>query len=387
MGQPAHPKAQASTQPAIHEPLILLRNSERATWRRCRLRWVWTYDKRLAPPREKGALSFGTLIHAALELRYPPGRKRGPHPAITFRELYNAQDHDFSQWDEEGNKVDALELGVAMLETYVNEYGNDDKIEVIHPEQSIQIDVHDKQGNYICTWVGTVDAVYYDLARSTRRRRVVGLLDHKTAKTISEDVSVISSYGEQGISYLWAAEYWLHDQDILPAGEHVDHIFFNWLRKAMPDTRPKNAAGHYLNNPSKDVLWQACEDRHLVVPKKAVIAELMEALRKVGVDPMQLGEPSKRQSKPLLWRSTLDVSQRSLDEINRRIRAEAWEIAQFRAGKLPLTKNPTRDCSWDCSFKEVCELHEMGADYESMLELEFSTWDPYESHELALENT
>lgn len=367
--------------------LVLLRNSERATWRRCRLKWVWTYDRRLNPPREKGALTFGRMCHLALELRYPPGRKRGPHPAESFREIYDSQDQDFSQWDEEGNKVDARELGIAMMTSYVKEYGNDDRIEIIQPEQSIQIDVYDRQGNYLCTWVGTVDAVYYDLVRSTRKQRVIGLLDHKTAKTVEEEMSVISGYGEQGISYLWAAEFWLHDNGFLPAKEHVDHIFFNWLRKALPDPRPQNKAGLYLNNPGKDVLWAEVERLHLVVPKKAVIADLKEALALAGEDPMQLGEISKKQPPPLLHRSTLDVSQRSLDEINRRIRAEAWEIAQFRKGLLPLTKNPTKDCKWDCSFKEACELHEMGADYESMLELEFTTWSPYEAHELALEKT
>jgi len=367
--------------------LVLLRNSERSTWRRCRMKWEWSYNRALSPPRDKPALTFGTMMHGALEVRYPPGRKRGPHPADTFKKLYRDHGDDFMQWDDDGDRVDALELGVAMCNTYVDTYGEDEGIEIIQPEQHVQVDVCDRQGNYICTWVGTMDALYYDLLQSTRSKRVIGALEHKTAKRIDENLSIISGYGEQGLSYIWAAEHHAHHEGILDEGEHIDHVRFNWLKKMLPDTRPMNAAGQRLNKPAKDALWQAVEDRHLVLPKSATIVQLTAALKKVGVDAALLGEVSKRQPGPLVWRQKLDVSQNMLAEINRRIRAEAWEIAQFRAGKLPLTKNPTKDCDWDCPFKDACELHEMGADYESMFQLEFTTWNPYEDHELDLERT
>jgi len=65
-----------------------------------------------------------------------------------------------------------------------------------------------------------------------------------------------------------------------------------------------------------------------------------------------------------------------------RIRQEAKEMRLVRQGKLPIYKNPTKDCDWDCPFKEACELHEMGGDWESVLELEFDTWNPYSDHDL-----
>lgn len=320
---------------------VLMRNSERATYRRCRLKWDWSYNQRLEPPRPKGALSFGRLVHAALEAYYPPGIKRGPHPAKTFEQLYEADAKQFSQWDEEGNRIDALELGIAMLTTYVQEYGKDDHIEILLPEMTMQVDVFDRQGNYICTWVGTADAAYRN--RSTKR---IGLLEHKTAKTIEEDLRVNTGYGEQGLSYWWAADLFFHNEGLLKPDQHLDHVLFNWLRKSLPDDRPVNEAGHRLN---KD------------------------------------GTVSKRQPKPLLHRFALEFGPNELASINQRIRAEAWEMAQVRAGKLPVYKNPTKDCSWECQFKEACELHEMGSDYESVLELEFVQWNPYDAHEIAEE--
>ena len=318
--------------------LVLLRNSERATYRRCRLKWHWSYNLRLSPQREKGALTFGTMIHAALAEYYPPGYLRGPHPAATFEELYRKSGSTFSQWDEEGNKVPALELGVAMLEGYVNAYGKDDHIDIIQPEQSMEIDVHNKQGRYVCTWVGQSDAVYRN--RSTRR---IGMLEHKTAKSIPDEVRVNTGYGDQGLAYWWASVMYLRHHGLLAEHEVPEHVLFNWLKKSLPDDRPKNAQGYALN---KD------------------------------------GSLSKRQPKPLFQRFPLEFGEGELDTFNRRIRAEAWEMQQVRKGKIPLYKNPDMTCDWQCQFKEACELHEMGADWESVLELEFQDWDPYGNHEL-----
>lgn len=365
--------------------LVLQRNSERSTYRRCRLKWDWSYNLKLNPPRDKGALVLGRLAHKALEIRYPPGRKRGPHPAKTFEKLYRRGDYDFSQWDEEGNKVDALELGLAMMNGYVAEYGADDHIEIIQPECTIQIDVCDRQGNYICTWVGTADAAYMDLARSSPRRKVVGALEHKTAKSIEEELTIVSGYGEQALSYTWALDMWLHHNDHLPADQHLDHVKFNWLKKALPDERPVNEHGQSLNMPKKDALLNKLMEIGVSCYSSMKVEELSALLVKHKVNPLLLGEPSKRQPGKLFHRWNMDVSQGNLKEINRRIRAEAWEMAQVRAGKLPIIKNPTKDCKWDCPFQEACELHEMGAEFEDMLEMEFTTWNPYEDHELELE--
>lgn len=367
--------------------LVLLRNSERATWRRCRQKHLWSYEQRHEPQREKGALVFGRLVHEALEIYYPPGRKRGPHPARTFETLYERQLQtygEFGQWDEEGNRHDALDLGITMLKGYVDKYGKDDHVNIIAPEQVLTIDVYDRQGNYLCTWVGKVDAVYEDISRSTPRRKVLGMKEHKTAKSIEEDLRINSGYGEQGLSYFWALDLWARHHDLLPKGQHVDHIMFNWLKKALPDSRPANAEGHRLNNPKKEALVAECQRLGLSYAGR-LVDELHVILRDAGVDPWQLGEVSKKQPKPLFHRYKLDVNASQVQEINRRIRAEAWEIAQARAGKLPIYKNPTKDCSWDCQFVEACELHEMGADFESMFDLEFDTWNPYEEHELELE--
>jgi len=341
----------------------------------------------LEPIQRKGALTFGSLVHIALEVRYPPGRKRGPLPQDTFVKLYDEQPRDFDQWDEEGNKVPARDLGAAMLEGYIKEYGNDDHIEIIAPEMRLAVDVYDRHNNYLCTWVGKGDAVYIDLLKSNKKLKLIGMMEHKTAKSIEEEMTVISGYGEQGLSYFWGASYVLREMGLLKEGQQIDHVMFNWLRKALPDLRPTNTMGHRLNKPSKDALLDECLRLNLEIPKRALVADLMQLLRSVNVKPELLGEISRSQPKPLFYRDKMDLGTRELDSINWRIRAEAWEMDQVRKKKLPLIKNPTKDCKWDCPFKEACEVHEMGGDYGAILELEFDRWDPYSDHNLLEEKT
>lgn len=360
------------------QEVVLLRNSERASYRRCRQRWYWSYVQRLSTPREGGALAFGSLVHAALEHYYIPGRKRGVHPAETFEKLYIADAKQISQWDDEDNKWDALELGISMLNGYVEEYGPEDWMEIIQPEMPLAIDVFDRQGNYLVTWIGKSDALFWDLRP---RRKTLGMLEHKTAKTIEDEVRVNSGYGEQGLSYWWACDLHFHHTGDLKDDQHINYVLFNWLRKGMPDLRPVNEDGHHLNLPRKDVLKAKAGELGMAVAGSTVEA-YMTALEGKGINPWLLGEVSKKQPRPLYRRFPLEFGITELESINKRIRAEAWEMAQVKANKLPIYKNPTKDCSWDCQFAVPCQIHEMGGDYESVFELEYTTWNPYDYVEL-----
>lgn len=352
-------------------PIVLMRNSERSTFRRCALKWDWSYNRKLTTPRTKGALAFGSLVHAALELYYPPGLKRGPHPAETFSELYVDGKEEFDQWDEEGNRIPAYDLGVGMLEGYVREYGADETVRVIEPEVAMQIDVMREDGSYICTWVGQGDAAYQDM--DTGR---YGFLEHKTAKTIPEEVPLISGYGDQALSYFWSGSLFFAERNI-----EMDHGRFNWLKKQLPDDRPRNALGHVLNKPSKTALMDKCNE--LGVAVSGTVAALTHRLLAAGLsahDIELLGEPSKRQPEPLFHRFRIDFFPGQLEGINKRIRDEAELMRMTRAGEMPIVKNPTRDCRWECEFSDACEIHEMGGSFEDVLELEMASWDPYEAH-------
>jgi hypothetical protein len=326
--------------------------------------------------RNKAALAFGSLVHMALAAWYVPGTTRGEHPGEAFVRFFEENPIEQDIWDEDENRHDALELGVAMLNGYVAKYGKEPHIQILQPEQSIQIDVYDKLGNYLCTWVGTVDATFYN-----KKIRRTGAFEHKTAKVV-KTVTINSGYGDQGLAYWWALCLHLRDIGVLKKHEVLGSVWYNFLRKALPDSRPQNAAGHYLNKPTKDALLERCAELQLIVPSRPKVDDLVNALVEYGDDPALLGEPSSRQPKPLFDRQELVLTEGELLSLNKRIRSEAWEMAQVRAGKLPIYKNPSLNCDWDCQFKDPCEVHEVGGDAEGILELSYKVWDPYEAHQL-----
>jgi Zierdtviridae exonuclease len=354
---------------------VLIRGSEARTYRRCRQQWHWTYRRRLRPKRQKGALTFGTIWHIAMEGYYPPGRKRGKHPAATFERVYIANEREFSQWDEEGNKVDALELGITMAVGYVEKYGDDDTIEIVHPEEAFEIDIYDRDGSYLCTFVGKFDALAY--SHKTGRYFI---LEHKSAKSI-ENINIISNYGDQGLGYAFAADIWLKHLGVMKKHANVDGVMYNVARKGIPDQRPRNPAGLYLNKPSKTALLDRCGELGIVTPKRT-IDMMTEALVAAGHDPTQLGEPSKVQPPPLFGRQEIILTPAHYLAFETRLRKQAMEMQKVREKRLPIFKNPTRDCSWDCAFFHVCEVHEMGGDWRDMLAMDFRKWSPYSDHEL-----
>lgn len=353
-----------------------MRNSERVSFRRCGFKWDLSYNRRLEPTRSRPALTFGTLIHASLEPWYPPGVKRGIHPAETFAKLYSELDDPFTIFDDEGERVSAYDMGMAMCEGYVEQWGEEPHIEVIAPEQSMEIDIFDRQGNYLCTWVGQGDL----LIRNLKTERL-GWYEHKTSKEHVEEVPVNSQYGDQGVAYAWAGAHWMKHHGIMAEDDFVDSVTYNFLRKTVPDSRPRSPQGHYLNKPSKDALKAACVREGL--SDKGTIAALSDRLEEAGwsVEQIeQLGEPSKNQPSPRYSRFRMDLFPQHLVNFDKRVRQEAWMMAQVRAGKAPVIKNPTRDCRWECDFRDACELHEMGGDWELVLEYDFTEWNPYDNH-------
>lgn len=67
-----------------------------------------------------------------------------------------------------------------------------------------------------------------------------------------------------------------------------------------------------------------------------------------------------------------------------RIRQQTWEMGQARIGKLPIYKNPSgtypdQHCL-GCEFRDMCELHEEGREWEELRDMTMTTWDPYAAH-------
>lgn len=328
-------------------PKPLLRTSERSSLKTCEAQWWWGYVDRIKPRREAPALEFGTLVHRALELYYCKGKKRGPHPTGTFKQVYDkhyAEIYESGYREEEtGDWINMRDLGIAMLDGYYDLYHERDlQYQVISSERTFQVPVHDEHGVHAYTYVGTIDGVWLD--RSGTRRKLV-LIDHKTAKDIATQYLQLD---EQASAYwTWGVDA-MQAEGVLPADQEIEWIWFNFLRKGLPDERP----------------WQPSEN----------------GMQRVYLN--QDGTPSKRQPAPLYHREPVYRNPRTKPMIRARAMVDFKRMRYLRAHPEEVSKSPSRfHCSM-CAFKDMCILHEDGADWPSYVSGMMSAWDPYNAHEI-----
>jgi hypothetical protein len=350
----------------------MIRTSERRTFKRCEWRWYQQWREGLV---KKGLpatpLWFGTGIHEVLAQWYQPGLKRGVHPAdawldwVKDEEVYIRTNKLGSAESSEDEFVDAKKLGEAMLVGYVDKYGADENWDVIGTETPFQIDIPypvqiseqartgppgsalsaaiknelEQPRHLLAIYVGTFDGVYRDLIDDS-----IWLMEHKSAKHISTNHLPLD---DQAGSYWAVASKILQHQGVLQKGDKIKGIMYNFLRKAMPDDRPQNAEGKYLN---KD------------------------------------GTVSKRQPTPLFLREPVDRDRRERATQLRRIQNEAIRMDMLRDDPGRLTKNSTPDCPWDCPLYEMCLLHEKGTeDWMEYRDAMFTRRDPYADHRKSAE--
>lgn len=370
-------------------PEAILRTSERGDFLRCQQRWWWGWREGLVPRgAAPDALWFGTGVHVALAAWYKgPGAKRGPEPAETWKawaggEIRAMKIGGTLDDESEARYVDAVTLGVSMLEGYRALYGRDEHKLVIQSEKTFRFRVpwpadqklypdSDLTGETLFIYCGTYDDVWRD-AETGR----IYLDEHKTAKTIS---TVHLTLDPQAGSYWAMAGRTLRDEGLIGPREVLAGIEYNFLRKGLPDERPRDTQGYATNKPVKaDYITALTQYYHGIAPAKNLkLDELAEAAQKVGLT--VLGERSKVQPAPLFLRQRVHRTSRERNSQLIRLQKEGVQMAAIKDGVLPIVKNPTRDCSF-CPFLEMCELHEAGGDWTDLKRAGYTVRDPYADH-------
>lgn len=366
----------------------ILRTSERRTFKRCPQRWWWSYREGLRPVgSEATPLWFGTGVHLGLAEWYIPGIKRGRHPAETFKEFAGEALHAIKVADADEFKVaeyeDATSLGITLMEEYVKFYGTDQGWDFIQAEQTFSLDVPwprerqqlyvvDEESGAMVQYKGTYDGVYRDLVDGR-----IKLLETKTAKAIQTTHLTLD---DQAGSYWAVATRTLRAAGKIGPDEQISSIVYNFIRKALPDERPRDSQGYATNKPVKADYAAALSLENV---SKLKIEELDRMARSRGI--VVLGERSKVQPLPIFQRDDVPRTRAEQASQLRRIQDEAVVMQAYRERLLPLTKNPTRDCTWDCPFFQMCELDERGGNVDQYKKIAFRVEDPYKDHRKSAE--
>lgn len=363
----------------MSEELRLVRNSERSDFKRCPWLWHESWIKGLSPAKAPTWSWFGTAIHKGLEVRYPIGVKRGSleDTLDAFEEsvgrnvgkVYTSPNNE--EGPSETEVVDAVALGKAMLAGYIKHFGEDDRWEVIHTEQSFQIDVpspYRGEGD-LATLAGTWDVLMRD--------RVTGkfwIWDHKTRRSFPSNWGFYQINDQAG-TYLWVAPEVLRDMGIFGPNDEITGLVFNALRKAMPDTRPVNHEGKSTNKPKKE---HYVDQRPDVFSSKMKLVEMQELAEDRGIQ--IYGDESAVQPPPLFHREEVYRSSQERVRQAERAQTEIILMQDMLNGDRKVYKNPTEDCV-RCKLFDYCSLDE--SDPEGAREL--AQWtlkkrDPYADH-------
>lgn len=375
---------------------VMVRNSERSLFKECQWKWQREYGDRLKPKQEESvALWFGTGIHLAMEHYFVPGLERGTPLVDTWNKYCDETDAGakyVNTYDLFGNYEEALasrELGIDMLEGYLEHYGPEKHIEIISSEQTFQVPLAHKEwfrglnGNAefsdsVTTVVGTIDLVF--------RNRETGKLWMRDFKTAAQLTSAATQYlplDDQAGLYSAMSERVLKEKGLIGESEKIQGIEYDYLLKRKRDTRPRNADGHYTNNPNKANYASALEGKTEVDFSKFTLAKLKDLAEELEIT--VLGDVSKQQPPVAFERKIVRRSSARKAIQIKRIMNDIEAMSLVRNNVLPATKTPSRTCGY-CPFNEICQLDEDKKDWTSMAQALYNTWDPYSAHHTGEEN-
>jgi hypothetical protein len=290
-----------------------------------------------------GALDLGTWIHAALASWYERGLKRAVAPlshlfmaeaesALVIAKDVGAPDHIVEKAEE------LIELGVAMTDAYQEYYHDDPDVSVLDVEIPLDFSLGSAAPyGALISHLLKPDMVYRSMSTG-----YVWLMEHKSAAQIRTEHLAID---DQARPYGAMVEPALRKMGLLKSDDRFQGIMYNFLRKTLPDERPRDAQGRALNKNGS------------VSARQPAVAFVRKGLT--------MTRPAKI--------ITLD-----------RVRAESFLIAaitaRVRSGNIDpdsIHKTPHHSCPKFCDYFAICSSEEDGVDITDMVRVQFVQKDPY----------
>jgi hypothetical protein len=288
----------------------------------------------LVPINEpRGALWLGTAVHYGLEQYYRDGKD----PWVATQEWLDMklpELHLEDMWPEERAKFnDTTDLMASILVGYVPFAQAHDDFEIVAVEENLEIHI---PGTRVKLG-GKVDVL-------TRRgpKRQLWPMDHKTAAQYV-DISVLEM-DDQMTAYLWLV-WQVHGE--LPGG-----ALYNELKKKIPAQPEPLVNGSLSKKKNVDTTYEiyltAIKNNHL---NPVDYEDILEFLR---------NKPDGFYRREAVARTKYELEHFAGNLIP--------EARAMSSKNTPLYPSPTRDCSWDCQYRDLCLCETTGGDLESLIE-------------------
>lgn len=354
----------------------LVRGSEVNDFLRCRLRWKYAWVDGYKSKKLNDKLFIGTLIHKYLEEWYAT-EMSAESPLDAMQKLFESTDT---------SSMDQLELqqmwdmAKSVTEHYDKHYSaNPQDIKtVIATELQFAIPLDSE-----VVYTGTIDLIYLN------HDDLLCFEDHKSTKELAK-YEKNSDMDRQISRYWWALEqllkgkgYILCDDQWVPCTNvswwrdlpsEVFQFVYNILLKAVPEQPELLKKGGLSKNKSQNTTYEL----------------YLKAVEQYGLNRddyneflQHLAENGKR------FFSRVTVK-RNKSEIRSAMReyynvVKDMDYVKPRLSELAY-RNITSDCSWDCSFRDVCHAGMDGSDVQYLLNMVFTKEDINNEQHFGLSN-
>lgn len=329
-----------------------IRTSDRVAFKRCRRKWDLSSGLRrnLTDTSTKSALWLGTGFHYAMEDFH--GYNKYEHPVKAFEAYIEA--YGKAKLQLPANIDEDRLLGISMLEYYVEWLkGRSNLKTYIHngvPQVEVKFeipipvpaDILAASGYDAVVYSGVLDRVVID------EQGRLWVLDYKTAAKFSVDHL---DTDPQVTAYCWAGQVLYHKP----------------VTGAVWQQHLKKVAGEptFLSSGRFSVAkTQATTHRMYTNALIGKYGSLEEAPAENRQFLVYLASQESNDVDAIIRRDHVFRNAAQIESEGVKIMAEAIDMIN---PKLPMYSNPTRDCTWDCSFRDTCISMDDGSDWEAEL--------------------
>jgi hypothetical protein len=301
--------------------------------------WKYQFLWELVPIAEpRGALWLGHGVHYGLAEFYRS--KRDPvEAAYEWLDKKVTPDELSIMWPEEREEFNGVvALLEAMLSGYVAFARENDAFAVMGVEVPLDIHVEGTRSRLI----GNIDIV-------VEQRKGIWVVDHKS--TIQYANPVYLELDDQMTAYLWLLEQLT---GVFPKG-----AIYNQLRKKIPAEPEVLVTGGLSKKKNIDTTYE----------------KYLEAIVKHNLNPNHyedILEFLRNKTEGFYKREYVARSRYELEHFGEQLTAE---VREMNSKQTVLYHHPTRDCSWSCSYRDLCLCENTGGDLQALIKVNYEHAD------------